>query len=214
MFGFFKSEDEAPISPPVKGSWEFNFNKELQAAVKRREKLNKKLEDDMNDRKASTDSTTSVDITASRSSYSSLGLPQSTHHTPLTSPSQLIQVASQFTYSPRNSNSSLTPPKLSPPFDSSPEKSPTNLSTSSPVEVRKSKTLPSDVNLQVGNDLPIGKRVSLALDKRNTSVMNMISMFNSQKIEEDPSTLLRKRATTVSTAQNDINASKTFYYLF
>ena len=42
MFGKSKNKD-GPLSPPIKGSWEFQFNNELKAAVHRRDKINQEL---------------------------------------------------------------------------------------------------------------------------------------------------------------------------
>ena len=214
MFTFFnKSEDDGPLSPPVKGSWEFTFNKELQQAVKRREKLNKKLEEDISSRKISSESTCSVDSRVSSiSSNYSQGSTQSTYHTPLHSPplQYVHQAAPQFTFStPKTSISSLTPPNVSPPFEMIPEKTTINSSTSSSSERHKNNTAPSKPNLRIDNDLTGGKRDSLALDKRGQSVLALATMFTSQmQVEEDPSQSLRKRSTTVSTSQTDINSSR------
>ena len=212
MFNFFnKSEDDGPLSPPVKGSWEFTFNKELQQAVKRREKLNKKLEEDISSRKISSESTCSVDSRVSSiSSNYSQGCPQSTYHTPLHSPQQECQAPPQFTYStPKTSTSSLTPPNVSPPFETIPEKTQITSSTSSSSERYKSNTAPSEPNRRVDNDLTGGKRESLALDKRDQSVLAMATMFSGlMQAEKDPANSLRKRSTTVSSSQTDINSSK------
>ena len=216
MFNFFnKSEDDGPMSPPVKGSWEFTFNKELQQAVKKREKLNKKLEEDISSRKTSSESTCSFDSRVSSiSSNYSQGSAQSTYHTPLHSPPHqyapcyTYQVPPQFTFStPKTSISSLTPPNVSPPLEIIPEK--TNSSTSSSSEGHQNNTAPSEPNLRVENESTSGKRESLALDKRGQTVSALAMMFSSKmQVEEDPANSIRKRSTTVSTSQTDINSSK------
>lgn len=219
MFNFFnKSEDDGPLSPPVKGSWEFTFNKELQQAVKKREKLNKKLEEDISSRKISSESTCSVDSRVSSiSSNYSQGSTQSTYHTPLHSPPHqyvscnTYQAPPPFTFStPKTSISSLTPPNVSPPFESIPEKTVIKSSTSSSSERHENNTAPSELDLRVENDLTGGKRESLALHKRDQSVLALATMFSSKmQEEEDPAKSLRKRSgTTVSTSQTDINSSK------
>ena len=209
MFGFGKNKDDGPISPPVKGSWEFNFNKELMQAVKRRDKINIRLEEESNSRKTSTDSVTSYDSAVSTVSNYSLG-PPTTFHTPIQSPSQMIPQTPQFSYFPAKNPSSISPPKLSAPSVPNITKTPKDSFTSSAVDGNKSKTLPSDVNLRVENEHAGGNRESLALDRRGQSVLNMALMF-SNLIEDDPSKVLRKRSTTVSTAQTDINSSKLFH---
>lgn len=199
MFGFNKNKDDGPLSPPVRGSWEFNFNKELLQAVKRREKLNKQLEEDGNSRKSSTNSTTSIE---SNQSMHSLGTP-STSHTTSPSPSPIIPVTPQFSYSPPKTLASISPPKAL----TTPRTQTDSLFSHKPsIEGSKSKTLPSDVNLRVETET-IGSRESLALDRRGQSVFNMISMFNNV-IDDDPAKLLRKRSPTVSAGQTDINSSK------
>ena len=198
MFGFSKNKDDGLLSPPIRGSWEFNFNRELQQAVKRREKLNKQLEEDGSSRKSSTNSNTSIESNQSINSLHSLGSPP-TSQLASPSPSPIIPVTPQFTYSP-----SKTMPSLSPPKALTTSKPQTNLSAGG----IKSKTLPSELNLRVETETG-GHRESLALDRRNTSVFNMISMFNNV-IDDDAAKLLRKRSTTVSTGQTDINSSK-FY---
>ena len=212
MFNFFnKSEDDGPVSPPIKGSWEFNFNNELKQAVKKREKHNKKLEEDINARKISSESTCSVDSRVSSiSSNYSQGSTQSTYHTPLHSPQQVYPVTPQFTFStPKTSTSSLTPPNVSPPLEIIPQKSKIVSCYSSSAEGHKSNTVPSNPNLRLDSDLTGGKRKSLALDKRGKNVLELASMFtNVMQVEEDPSKSLRKRSTTVSTSQTDINSSK------
>jgi len=62
-------------------------------------------------------------------------------------------------------------------------------------------------NHRVENELTGGKRESLALDKR-VGVLALATMFSSKmQVEEDPANSLRKRSTTVSTSQTDINSN-------
>ena len=213
LMNFFnKSEEDGPPSPPVKGPWEKTFDKELKEAVKlnklrQQKKLNKKLEEDISSRKISSESTCSVDSKVSLvSSNYSQGCSPSKYHTPLQSPQQVYPAPPQFTFStPKTSTSSLTPPNVSPPFEMIPEKTQINSSTSSSSERHKNNTAPSEPNLRVENDSTSGKRDSLALDKR-VKVSALVSKF--MQGEEDLSKSLRKRSTTVSTSQTDINSSK------
>ena len=163
MFGRNKNKD-GPISPPPKGSWEFTFQSELEAAVaKRRKGLNKDA-GSKNPRKTSGQENCPGGL--SPSSISSLS-PATTP--PSTTPSPVFLCSTGFQYSPpkeviegKNITKCLT----------------IHTATEYPDGLNPCDKA-STVNGATKGESDFNPRQSLALDQRSgRGVLTMISKFN------------------------------------
>jgi hypothetical protein len=200
MFGRNKNKD-GPISPPVKGSFIYDFESELQAAVARRDRINIELEA-KNPRKTSGQENVSGGL--SPCSLSSLSPATTPANTPATTPSPVSPYSPGFQYSPpkglierKSLNRTITintttefpdgvfrDPHLGPQRLENPQDKTSTVNGANKVE--------SDIN----------SRQSMALDDRaGRSVLSMISKFNTiidvenQLEEGDKTTTMSKDLT-------------------
>ena len=199
MFGKGKNKD-GPLSPPIKGSWEFQFNNELKTAVQRRDKINQELAEK---RPKSISAQTGTCGGLSPYSLSPASSPSST---PLSTPSPIDP--SQFNYSPPNTaglfrnDSGKRKSKNKSQANRDSMESPRSSTINAQDVLTKENSANGNFKPQTG----LADRQSLALDSRGASVLSMVSRFDILYENED-NLIGRKRSTTMP-APADINSSK------